>query len=135
MNPTVRNILAVLAGAIIGGVVNMALIMSGPLFIEFPEGFNPEDQQSLIEYMPKFEFKHFIMPFLAHAIGTLVGAIIAVKIGASRKLTLALIIGALFFIGGAMNVAMLNAPMWFNITDLVLAYFPMAYLGWKLADK
>ena len=30
-------------------------------------------------------------------------------------------------------VSMLGGPMWFNITDLLLAYIPMGYLGGILA--
>jgi hypothetical protein len=36
-------------------------------------------------------------------------------------------------LGGAINAYMLPAPTWFLILDLAGAYFPMAYLGKKLA--
>jgi hypothetical protein len=38
-------------------------------------------------------------------------------------------------IGGAMEVANLSAPLWFNVLDLVMAYIPMAYLGYWLSGK
>mgnify|MGYP006919626066 CR=1 FL=1 len=31
-------------------------------------------------------------------------------------------------------VAMLDAPLWFNVSDLVLAYIPMAYLDGLLGQ-
>jgi hypothetical protein len=34
-----------------------------------------------------------------------------------------------------MEVANLSAPLWFNVLDLVMAYIPMAYLGYFLATK
>jgi hypothetical protein len=40
------------------------------------------------------------MPFLAHAVGTLAGALAAVLIAASYKVQIAYVIGALFFCGG-----------------------------------
>ena len=75
------------------------------------------------------------MPFLAHALGTLVGAFIAAKIAVSHKMRFALGLGVFFLLGGIAAVFMLPAPMWYNVTDLVLAYIPMAYLGGKMAVK
>ncbi len=133
MNPTVRNILAVIAGALIGGLVNFALIMLSGSVIPPPEGVDVTSPESLKANIHLFEAKHFIMPFLAHALGTLVGAFIAAKLAASRSMTMALIVGGFFLLGGIINVVSLAAPMWFNITDLVLAYIPMAWLGGKWA--
>jgi hypothetical protein len=42
-------------------------------------------------------------------------------------------IGFLFLLGGIMMVYMLPGPVWFAITDLAVAYVPMAWLGGKLA--
>jgi hypothetical protein len=83
--------------------------------------------------MHLFQPKHFIMPFLAHAIGTLIGAFIAALIAGSHKMNFAIVIGIFFLIGGIMSVFMLPSPVWFNILDLVVAYIPMAWIGGKLA--
>jgi|TARA_B110000263_G_scaffold247202_1_gene259625 hypothetical protein len=34
-----------------------------------------------------------------------------------------------------MMVKILPAPFWFISLDLIVAYIPMGYLGWKLAKK
>jgi hypothetical protein len=34
-----------------------------------------------------------------------------------------------------MMVMILPSPLWFTLTDLLLAYLPMAWLGIKLAKK
>lgn len=78
---------------------------------------------------------NFLFPFLAHALGTLVGAFVAAKFAVSHQLKFAMVIGMFFFIGGAMMVNMIGGPLWFNVTDLVFAYIPMAYFGGKLASK
>jgi len=135
MNPVVKNILAVIAGIFIGSAVNMGLIMLSPSIIALPEGVNPADPESLKANIHLFESKHFVMPFLAHALGTLVGAVIAALIAATHKIKMALIIGGVFLIGGIMMVFQIPAPMWFNIVDLVGAYFPMAWLGGKLGSS
>lgn len=135
MNTTLKNILAVVSGALIGGFVNMALIMVSGSIIPPPEGVDITTVEGLKAGIHLFEAKHFIFPFLAHALGTLVGALIAASFAATNKKTYALGIGVLFLIGGVANCFMLPAPMWFMVLDVVLAYLPMGYLGWKLAKK
>ena len=135
MNPILRNILAVVAGLVVGSTVNMALVTVGPMIIPPPEGADVTTMEGLLESIHLFEPQHFIMPFLAHALGTLVGAWLAAMIAATHKSKFALGIGAFFLIGGIMNVFMLPSPMWFNALDLVVAYIPMGWLGGRLGSK
>ena len=85
--------------------------------------------------MHLFEPKHFLFPFLAHALGTLVGAFIAAKLAANKHIKIGLLIGVFFLVGGIANIVMLPSPPWFTIVDLVFAYLPMAYLGATLSRK
>jgi len=135
MNPVLKNILALLIGFIIGGIVNMGIIMISGAVIPPPEGGDVTTMEGLKATMHLFEPKHFIMPFLAHALGTLAGAFVAAKIATSRNMLFAMLVGVFFFIGGFISVNSLGGPMWFNALDLIVAYFPMAYLGWKLAGS
>jgi len=133
MNPIVKNILAVIAGIVIGSLVNMGLVMSGHAIISPPEGFDPMDMESLKENIHLFQPKHFVFPFLAHALGTLVGAFLAAKLAVSHKMKFALGIGAFFLLGGIINTMTLGGPTWFNALDIILAYIPMGWLGGKIA--
>jgi hypothetical protein len=135
MNPIIRNILAVVAGIIIGGAVNMGIILISSSIIPPPEGADITTMEGLKESMHLMQPKHFIMPFLAHALGTLVGAYIAATIVVNHKLKFALAIGGWFLLGGIVNIFMLPSPIWFTVVDLAGAYVPMAYLGGKLATK
>ena len=135
MHPIFRNILAIAAGVIIGGIVNMGMVMVGPMLIPVPAGVDVTNSESLAQNIHLFEFKHFIFPFLAHAVGTFIGALAAAWIASSRKMLFALIIGAFFIIGGIMNISMIPAPLTFNVIDLVFAYFPMAALGGYLMTR
>ena len=81
--------------------------------------------------MHLFEPKHFLLPFLAHALGTFFGALLAALIAATHKMKFALSIGFLFLIGGAMNVYMLPSPLWFSAVDLIVAYIPIAKITTK----
>ncbi len=131
MKTILINVLAIILGIALGGMVNMGLVMLGPDIITPPAGADVTTMEGLKASMHLFQPKHFIMPFLAHALGTLSGAFIAALIARSQKMLFALAIGAFFLIGGISNVILLPSPLWFNLTDLLLAYLPMAYLGGK----
>lgn len=134
MNPIIRNILAIIAGWLAGSIVNMGLVKIGQSV--FPlEGVDFNNMDALAAAMPSFEAKHFIFPFVAHALGTLVGAAIAALIAANHKMKFALTIGVLFLIGGVLVNYMLPGPTWFAAADMILAYIPMAWLGGKLATR
>ena len=134
MNPILKNILAVIAGWMGGSIINMGLVKMGHKLIPI-EGIDPNSMTELAAVMPTLEFKYFIFPFLAHALGTLVGAIIAGSIAANHKMKFSLAIGVFFLIGGIMVNYMLPGPTWFAAIDILFAYIPMAWLGGKIALK
>lgn len=136
MHPILRNVLAVIAGLILGNIVNMGLILLGPSIIPPPTGVDMTTAEGLADAMKILPPKNFIFPFLAHALGTLVGAFTTAKLAASHHLKLALVIGAAFLVGGVMMIQMIpNTPTWFAALDLIGAYLPMGWLGAKLANK
>lgn len=127
-----RNILAIIAGAIAGSIVNMGLIVGGSSLIVPPAGVDPSDMESLKASMHLFGPQHFVFPFLAHALGTFAGAAIATLVAASHKMKFAIAIGVLFLVGGIANTFMLPAPVWFIVFDLLLAYIPTSYVAGKI---
>ena len=134
MHPIIRNILAIVAGVVLGSVVNMGIIYLSPAIIPPPEGVNPMDMESIKANFHLYEAKHFVVPIIAHALGTLVGAFVAAKLAISHHLKIALGIGGWFLIGGIVAVTMMpGAPLWFKVIDLVGAYLPMGWLGHRLA--
>jgi len=133
MNPIARNVLAVISGVVIGSLINMGLINIGPFVVPLPDGADVSTMEGLRESMKLFTPVNFFFPFLAHTLGTLAGAFVAAKVAVSHHMKLAIGIGVFFLLGGAMMVSMLGGPMWFNLTDLLLAYIPMAILGGFLA--
>ncbi|MEM9549185.1 MAG: hypothetical protein AAGA77_24575 [Bacteroidota bacterium] len=135
MNPTLKNFLFVILALLIGGMVNMGIIVLGPNIIPSPEGVNPQDINSIKENANLYSAKHFIIPFLAHALGTLVGAFIIAKLASTHHKKFALIVGAVFCLGGIIMAIGLPEFWKFSIIDILLAYFPMALLGWSMAGK
>ena len=130
-----RNVLAILAGIAIGSVVNMTLIALGPSLIPPPAGVDVKTAEGLSKAMHLFEPRHFVMPFLAHALGTLAGALAAFLIAATHRARLAYVIGAVFLCGGVAASFMIPAPAWFIALDLLAAYLPMAWLGIQIGTR
>src|SRR5262245_2320627 len=130
-----RNALALLAGIVIGGAVNMALIIISPALIPPPAGVDVTNAESLSKAIHLFEPRHFVMPFMAHAIGTLAGSLFAYLIASSYKAQMAYVIGAFFLCGGVAASFMIPAPTWFIALDLLAAYLPMAWLGIQIGTR
>ena len=84
----------------------MAIITVGPMVIPPPEGVDMSDMDQFADNLKLLEPPNFIAPWLAHALGTLVGALIAAKVAASHKMKFALGIGVSFLLGGIMMVSM-----------------------------
>lgn len=135
MNRALRMLLAVIAGFVIGSVVNMALIMLSGRVIPPPAGADVTTMEGLRASLHLFEPKHFVFPFLAHSLGTLIGAMVAALLAPGKSSVAAYVVGGLFLLGGIANAFMLPAPAWFNAADLVLAYLPAAWAGQLLARR
>ena len=128
MSSIIKNVLVLIGGGLVGMTANMGLIITGNQLIPFSDNINPMNAMN-------WEIKYFIFPFLAHAIGTLSGAFIAAKFSASYHMLFAICIGIFFLSGGISMVFILPAPIWFIVIDLVFAYLPMGWLGWKISNK
>lgn len=132
MKTLVRNFLAIVLGIFLGSIVNMGLVLAGPHVIPPPPGVDMSDMKSLAAGIHLLTPMHYLFPFLAHALGTLAGALMAHLVGKNHRVTLAYTIGALFLAGGIAASFMVPAPGWFIALDLAVAYLPMAWLGARL---
>ena len=135
MNPIARNILAGMVGFVIGSVVNLGLVTIGMSVVPLPEGTDVSTMEALRESMKFLAPVNFIFPLLAHALGTLTGAFVAAKLAASHHMKFAIGIGVGFLIGGIAMIFNCGGPVWFIVSDLLLAYIPMAFLGGFLAGR
>jgi hypothetical protein len=126
--------LALIAGVVIGGIVNMLFVTIGPMVISPPAGMDMTSAESMKASAHLLESKHYIFPLIAHASGTYVGALVAVKLAKEFKPFAAYIVAGLFFIGGITAIRMIPAPIDFILVDLIFAYFPMAYAAIKTLE-
>jgi hypothetical protein len=132
MNSVSRNVLAVVVGLMAGTLVNMALVMIGPRVIPLPAGVDPRNFGASIHLL---EAKHLLFPWLAHALGTLAGALVAFLMAGSYRPIFAFVIGVLFLGGGIAACFMIPAPIWFMALDLLGAYLPMAWIATRLGRR
>lgn len=104
-----------------------------PFFIHQPEGVDVKNIKSIADNISLYEPIHFLMPYLAHAIGTFVAAYFVSRFAVNHQFKLAILCGVLFLLGGIMAVKMIpNSPLWFNVLDLMTAYIPMAWIGSRI---
>ena len=96
MKRVFQNILAIIIGVFIGGVTNMFIVSNSSKIVSLPDGVIPGDMESLTSNIHLFEPVNFLMPFLAHSIGTLIGSFLASKIAVSHKFKFSIVIGVFF---------------------------------------
>lgn len=129
MNPRLRNVLAVLVGTAACLMLNGLLLGLMMRLVGTPEGFDPNDTSTY----GLLSARHYLSPFVAHALPSLIGAAIAGLIAASRRMAMALLVGVLHLVGGIAAAFLIPAPVWFTAVDLLVAYLPMAWLGGRLS--
>ncbi len=135
MKTLIRNIFVLVCAAIVGAICNGLLVQVGGQVVPPPAGYDFTTEEGLAAGMAFMEPKHFAFPFLAHAVGTLISALIIGRFAASRAPMLVSLVSSLFFIAGVYMVMILPSPLWFNVLDLALAYFPMGYLGYRIVIR
>lgn len=133
--PLLKITLALILGIAIGGGINMALVILGPTLIAPPPGVDMASAEGLRASMHLLQPRHLLMPFLAHAVGTFVGALAGSVLAVSYRSLVAYAIGTIFLCGGIAASFMIPAPTWFMVLDLTVAYLPMAWLGVSIANR
>ena len=131
----IRNILAVLIGLVVGSLVNFGVLTVGHMILPPPAGFDGSNMETIANTINVLRPIDFTVPFLAHALGPLVGTLAAMFIAGSWHKTIALILGGIFLLGGIVANYMIPAPMWYRVLDIVIAYIPMALLGLRLSGR
>jgi hypothetical protein len=129
----VRNILGVVIGIVVATIVNMGLVTVGHMIVPLPVGADVSTMEGLAAAISHFEPQHCVFPFLAHALGPLLGTFVAIMIAASHKTKIAIGMAVFFLLGGIAANVMIPAPFWFKAVDLIFAYVPTSLIGAKLA--
>jgi hypothetical protein len=135
MNSRIKNILIFVGALIIGMVMNFSVLEIMKFFIPDPKGFDLNTMEGLIKAMPFMTTKNFIGPFLAHAVGTLVGAVIVKRFAFENASRYSFGIGFFNLLAGISMIFSIPTPFWFEAIDLIFAYLPMAWLANKMVSN
>ncbi len=129
-----RNILATLAGFVVGSAANMAVIMfnTGVLY-PMPPGTDFGNPEAFAAYIATLPVPAFLVVLVAHSAQAGGGALVASRFASTRGPVPAIIIGALTALGSTMGMLQVPAPawMWLDVPLNLLC----AYTGWQLALK
>ncbi len=128
----IRTILAVVIGLVVGMVVHMGILFLSVLAYPLPEGMDMADQEAMKGFVASLPPLAFAFPLAAHAIGSLVSALICSLIVRRNWMIGSLIIGVFYLVGGAINLYSIPHPAWFAPVDLLL-YIPAALVGGWIA--
>jgi hypothetical protein len=107
-----RNIGAVIAGLLVGMIVNMLCIQLNMVFFPLPEGVSLADQEAMKAAVANAPTASWIGVIVAHLGQAFVGGWVAARLGASRPILLAMIVGVLSLAGGLANAIMMATPAW-----------------------
>ena len=112
----VRNIIAIIAGVIVGGVVVALMEMAGHSLFPVPEGdwMDPEfvkQNAYRIPFMAKFAV------VIAWGVGAFAGGVTARLLSARWKYA-TLIIGLIFLAFAAINLVMIPSPLWMVLSGV-----------------
>jgi hypothetical protein len=131
-----RLALWVVLGWLVGALINMGIVALAGEWMPPEIVMTPEDPRAWAGQLASLPVTFWLGPFLAHALGTLAGAAVA-ALGSppEHRRTAAMIMGFLFAVGGFTMAWMMPAPLWLEAADLLLAYFPMAWIGLRLATR
>ena len=119
-----RNIGAVVVGLIAGSIWNTALILlNSQVLFPVPEGTDIQDPEQMKAYVATLPAHAFLVVLAAHVGQAGIGGWIAARLGKSRPMLLAGVIGALTVIGAVYNQITLEGPgwMWVDVPLIVLA--------------
>lgn len=128
-----RNIGAVLVGLLVGMAVNIVIINLNLLLFPLPEGVSLSDQEALKAVVAEQPAAAWIGVIAAHLGQAFVGGWVAARLGASRPVLLAMIVGVLTLAGGIANAIMMPLPTW-TLIELPL-YLVVAWFAGRLEEK
>ena len=129
-----RNIGAVIAGLIVGSIVNMALVLLNTLVLyPMPEGTDMYDPEQMNAYIATLPATAFLVVLVAHLGQSFVGGWVAARLGASHVMHLAMIVGVLTMLGGIYNLTQVDHPAWLYVE--IPLYLVVAWFAGRIEQK
>ena len=127
----IRNVVAVTAGLAVGMIVNMLLTtLNARLLFPMPPDASMSDPEQVNAWVATLPVAAFFVVIAAHLGQSFVGGWVAARLGSSRPMMLAMIIGTASLAGGIMAMTSIDGPRWM-VVELPL-YLVVAWLAGKI---
>lgn len=131
----IRNIVAVIAAFITGGIAVFGIEALSHSFYPLPEGMDPSDMKQIAEYIKTAPIGPMVFVLLAQSAGSFVGGFVTGLISRSKQTVVAIVYGLLGLAMAALNLILVPVhPLWFAIASVILP-IPLALVGSSLARK
>ena len=124
------NAVAVFAGMMVGGVVNMVIVSLSGMLFPAPADTDLADPVQLAAWVASLPPQAFVLVLIAHLGQAFAGGAVVAGLARSHVTALALTIGGLSMLGGLMNLLVMPGPAWMWV-ELPL-YFVAAVAGAQL---
>jgi hypothetical protein len=98
-----------------------------------PEGMDANDPAQFNAYVAALPTAAFLVVVLAHLGQSFVGGWLAARLGASRPMLLAMIVGVLSLVGGITAMMTIDGPDWL-VVELPL-YLVVAWLAGRIEQR
>lgn len=128
LNPVVRSILAVIVGMLVAFVVIGVIEAIGIKLYPPPRGATPTDRESLKALVASMPLAAKLCMLLAYAAGSVAGGWMAALLAPRAKRMHAMIVAALLFGAGLMNLMTIPHPAWFWVASSLI-YWLGAWSG------
>lgn len=134
MKEILRNVLALLAAALVAGVlIGLIQTISIKLYPP-PPGFDFSDKAAVAKHTATLPVTAFLIVLASYLVGVTAGAWLACKLSITEHRRQGVMIGALFVVASIMNLSSFPHPLWFWCANLIVV--PVgAWLGLRFAAK
>jgi hypothetical protein len=122
-----RNILAVIAGFLGGGIFVFVFESIGHWVYPIPVGLDVSNPDAIADYVSKAPVGAILSVLIAQSAGSFFGGLITGLIAVAKTPT-AIIYGALALMMAGLNALMIAHPVWFLVPSLLLP-IPLSLLG------
>ena len=129
-----RSVLAILAGAIVAGVLIALVEATSSAVYPLPPGFDLHDHEAMRQHIHSLPIGAFLFVLAAWAIGAFAGSWVAARIATRARLGHGLAVGALFLLAGVLTMLSIPHPWWMWVGG-ILALAGCSYLGARLATS
>ncbi len=127
----IRKIIALVVGILCTGFAVGLVQELGHYFYPLPKGANPEDPETIKNYVETAPFMAIFFVIISYSAGAFVGGFSSTIIANDGKKLYATIIGILFLFVSIYMMTVIPSPIWFWILGILSWLFVL--VGWKMA--